>query len=194
MNNINAMQQTSAPYSRIKSYRHQNGAVFATTLLVLVVLLVSSILGLNAVGNSTLQTQIARNMQQKQMSFQFSEAAGGVGEVNYQQQVSACLEGLGACTIDFSPEYRGENPHSAAFWNGAQVVEANGKQYGQRVAEYLGFRLSPGDTRRMHFYRITSRGYDRALSGGAVSADVSATSITQTIVMICSNEDGSSCD
>lgn len=188
MKTMHTMKHTSG-----HCYHRQNGAVFATTMLVLVVLLVSSILGLNAVGNSTLQTQIARNMQQKQVSFQFSEAAAGVGEVNWQQDVSDCLEGLGSCTIDFSPDYKGEDPHSTSFWSGAEVIEDNGKQYGQRVAEYLGPQLVPGDTRRMHFYRITSRGYDRALSGGAVSSDVSATSITQTIIMICANEDGSPC-
>lgn len=188
MTDMHMMKRTTARY-----YQRQTGAVFATTMLVLVVLLVSSILGLNAVGNSTLQTQIARNMQQKQAAFQFAEAATGVAEVKWQQEVSACLAALGSCTIDFSPDYRGEDTGNASFWTGAEVIEANGKQYGQRVAEYLGYRLVPGDTRRMHFYRITSRGYDRALSGGAVSSDVSATSITQTIVMICANEDGSSC-
>ncbi|NND81843.1 MAG: hypothetical protein HKN50_05370 [Gammaproteobacteria bacterium] len=186
----------------VQNFKNQRGAVFATTILVLVVLLVTSILGLTAVDNATLQTRIARNVQQKQLSFHNAETAAGLAEIDWKQTVGTCFLDLAACTTDFAPPYVGEDIKSTNFWANKDVVEKNGVRYGYNVIEHFGKTLVPGeDDRFLHFYRVTSIGQDRVLQQDTgdpdsfiQNPDASSTSAVQTMIMVCVMDDGSPCE
>ena len=171
------------------------GATYVTMLLVLFVLLVSSVLGMNAVQNSSLQFKIANNVQQKQISFQYSAASAGIGESLWSAAVLSCFDDLTSCSIDFDPQYLGEDFDSSAFWSSANVGESDGIKFGHNTVEYFGERPIPGDNlRAMHFYRVTGRGDNKTLdSGGNRDSDATSETIIQTMVLICAKKDGGLC-
>lgn len=178
------------------NFHKQRGAVFAAMLLVIVLMLVTSILGINALENASVQTRIARNMQQKQASFQNAEAAIGIAEVAWVDTLVTCFNDIPNCNVDITPSYKGENVKASAFWVGKSMSVKNSVRFGDTVVEYFGARLIPGDSlREVKFYRLTSRGQEKILEAdGTQNPDANVSTIIQTMLRICTRiDDGSVC-
>ncbi len=161
-----------------KPFGKVSGSVLPITLILLVVI---ALLGVATTNSSKVQTLIAKNSQLKQMSFQLSETAIGVGESTWSSTVSACLMNMAECTTDIAPIVLEVAPSEAAFWTDAAAVGS----YGKYVVEYLGFRPIPGEGERfLRLYRLTGE-----------ATDSTATSRTQiqSIIRICVKADGLPC-
>ncbi len=156
-------------------------------------LLLLSTIGFTSMKSAKLETLLARNMQQKQASFNNAESAAVVGESAWDEMLIACLLSildcdnslLGSLTPDRMTTKNGVPDIKSIEWASAAHAESNGAVYGKYTVEYLGFRKIPRDGEKIiHFYRITSRGTD--------SSKI-ANTLIQTVYRRCIKKDGLPC-
>ncbi len=171
----------------------QQGAAFVLLLIVVVVIMATTMITLGTVNESNLQIMIARNIAEKQTSLRNADAAVGLAEDDWSTKVAVCFDNIAACTLDFSPPYKGDHTTTTGYWTGAQVASNQGMNYGKNQIEYFGQRPVPGDTERViHFYRVTGIAFEEPMSAsGAPPASAKSPTVVQTMMRICTRADGS---
>lgn len=171
----------------------QRGAAFVLLLIVVVVIMATTMITLGTVNESNLQIMIARNIAEKQASLRNADAAVGLAEEAWSTQVTTCFENIAACTLDFSPLYKGDHTTTTGYWTGAAVATNQGMNYGKNQIEYFGARPVPGDTERViHFYRVTGIAYEEPMSAsGTAPTSAKSPTVVQTMMRICTRADGS---
>lgn len=177
----------------INSIKRQSGAAFVLLLMVVVVIMATTMITLGTVNESNLQIMIARNIADKQESLRNADAAAGLTEKNWSDQIKTCFADIPNCTIDFAPAYKGDHLTTTGYWTGATVATNGTMNYGKTQVEYLGQRPVSGDSERVvHFYRVTAKAAEVAMpASGTLPSTAKSPTVVQTIMRICSRADGS---
>ena len=172
---------------------NQAGATSAVTLMVLVMLFLSTMLGISSIQNTTNQNQIARNIQLKQIGLRNADTTLGLGETRWKELMQDCYSDLSECQLDFAPPYQGIDVTNQEFWVADQNSLGNADSFGIYNVEYFDKKPIPGDSERiLHFYRITAKANDLLLQAdGSTSPNASSEVIVQSIIQICARVDGS---
>ncbi len=153
----------------------------------------TTMITLGTVNESNLQIMIARNIAEKQTSLRNADAAVGLAEEDWSTDVTTCFNDISACTLDFSPPYKGDHTTTTGYWTGAEVATNQGVNFGKNQIEYFGQRPVPGDTERViHFYRVTGLAYEKPMpASGAPPTNAKSPTVVQTMMRICTRADGS---
>lgn len=133
----------------------QRGAVLVVSLVVLLLL---TMLGVSALNMSSMETLIARNDQQRQVSFQSAESALREGYIFAMTQVSPPIEtGVKADGNSLTGLYVYDLASSSNLniytlsWDGTDSVSATNGRY---VVEFLGERGPPSE--EILYYRVVA--------------------------------------
>jgi type IV pilus assembly protein PilX len=185
------------------SPRHQQGAVLAISLIIL---LLMTIIGVSAMQSTTLQEKMAGNLRDSNLAFQAAETALRDAEnylfntVSLPSFSSTCTSGSssGLClpaAPNDTPQWKKKNASNVTYWNddtktrrygtgtGATSLPTVSKQPRTLLEELVIPPLDPSDPPTLR-YRITAQGYGAAAESTAATITDDETVIAHARVML----------
>ena len=166
------------------SPRHQQGAVLAISLIIL---LLMTIIGVSAMQSTTLQEKMAGNLRDSNLAFQAAESALRDAE-NYLFTAASLPSFSSSCTNSFcipaapsdTPQWKKKNASNVTYWNddtktrrygtdtGATSLPSVSKQPRTLLEELVIPPLDPSEPPTIR-HRITAQGYGAAAESTAAT-------------------------
>lgn len=168
-------------FTKAPNKKNCKGAVLAISM---VMILLMTTIGLSSMRAAQLETVMAENLKQKNVSFNNAESVASIGEARWDSDLVDCVTNIEECS---DSTLRSLTPAMVSSVHAIDWKDGDGTStsFGDYFVEYLGERSVPGESEKIiHIFRITSRATD--------TTNISQT-LVQTIYRRCLKIDGLPC-